>query len=88
MLGVTAGALVFPPQVISGLSAYLVSKIAVAKTLEYLAAENPNLFVASVHPGMIESTIFNKSGAKAEELPMDSGESLHILFCGVLSLLT
>ena len=49
------------------------------KTLEFLAAENPSVFVASVHPGMIDTEIFRKSGAKAETLPMDSGESIYAL---------
>ena len=44
MLGVTAGALVFPPVGTPGLSAYLISKLAAVKTLEFLAAENPNIF--------------------------------------------
>ncbi|KAL8951592.1 MAG: hypothetical protein Q9222_002447 [Ikaeria aurantiellina] len=74
MLGSTAGALVLPPTTTPGLSAYLTSKIAAAKTLEWLAAENPNVFVASVHPGMIDTAIFRKSGATPEVLPMDSGE--------------
>ena len=73
MLGITAGALVFPPDVTPGLSAYLTSKMAMVKTLEFLAAENPKIFVASVHPGMVDTGIFRKSGAKPEMLPMDSG---------------
>ena len=79
-LGVTAGALVFPPAVTPGLSAYLNSKMAAIKALEFLAAENPNLFVASMHPGMVDTKIFRKSGAKPETLPMDSGEP-PILLC-------
>ena len=59
-----------------GLSAYISSKLAQVKMLEFLAAENPNVFVASVHPGMVETEIFRKSGAKAEQLPMDKGKSL------------
>ena len=58
-----------------GLSAYISSKLAQVKMLEFLAAENPNVFVASVHPGMVETAIFRKSGAKAEQLPMDKGKS-------------
>ncbi|KAL8996992.1 MAG: hypothetical protein Q9169_003643 [Polycauliona sp. 2 TL-2023] len=72
ILGVTAGALVFPPTHTPGLSAYLISKMAMVKTLEFLAVENPNIFVAAVHPGMVDTDIFRKSGAKAEALPMDS----------------
>ena len=83
MLGVTVGALVFPPVGTPGLSAYLISKLAAVKTLEFLAAENPTIFVASVHPGMVDTGIFRKSGAKPEMLPMDTGEliNLPIAFC-------
>ena len=83
MLSITAGALVFPPVGTPGLSAYLTSKLAVVKMLEFLAAENPNIFVASVHPGMVDTGIFRKSGAKPETLPMDSGEfiNLPLAFC-------
>ncbi|KAL9005459.1 MAG: hypothetical protein Q9188_001784 [Gyalolechia gomerana] len=66
ILGVTAAVLVFPPAGTPGLSAYLTLKIAAAKALEYLAAENPSVFVASVHPGMIDTEIFRKSSAKPE----------------------
>ena len=74
MLNVTAGALVFPPAGTPGLSAYLTSKLAAVKTLEFLAAENPNVFVASVHPGIVDTGIFRKSGVKPGTFPMDSGE--------------
>ena len=36
-----------------GNSAYLVSKLALAKTIEFLAQENLNVFFASIHPGMV-----------------------------------
>ena len=74
MLGVIAGALVFPPASTPGLSAYLISKMAAVKTLEFLAVENPGVFIASVHPGMVDTGLFRKSGAAPEMLPMDSGE--------------
>lgn len=74
MLGNTAGGAVFPPASLPGASAYLTSKMAMVKTLEFLAVENPNVFVASVHPGMVDTAVFRKSGAKPEMLPMDSGE--------------
>ena len=84
MLGVTTGALVFPPVgtpgLSAGLSAYLTSKLAAVKTLEFLVAENPNIFVASVHPGIVDIGMFRKSGAKPETLPMDSGEFIEFTF--------
>ncbi len=74
VLAVTAGAACFPPKQVVGLSGYLCSKVAQIKTLEFLAAENPNMFFASVHPGMIETKIFLASGATPDMLPMDTGQ--------------
>lgn len=75
ILGITTGTSGLPPAMLTGLSAYISSKLAQVKFLEFLAAENPNVFVASVHPGMVETSVFRKSGAKAEALPMDKGWS-------------
>jgi NAD(P)-dependent dehydrogenase (short-subunit alcohol dehydrogenase family) len=72
IIGVTTGMSGLPPAMFPGLSAYISSKLAQVKFLELLAAENPNIFVASVHPGMIETPLFRKSGARAEALPMDT----------------
>ncbi len=74
VLGNTAGAIALPTKQVVGLSGYLTSKLAQIKTLEFLAAENPKMFVCSVHPGMIETDIFLKSGATPEMLPMDKGK--------------
>ncbi|PSS10967.1 hypothetical protein M430DRAFT_61331 [Amorphotheca resinae ATCC 22711] len=71
LLGLTTGTVSLPTVMLPGLSAYISSKLAQVKLLEFLAAENPNVFVASVHPGMVETAVFTKSGAKAEALPMD-----------------
>ncbi|PYI25534.1 NAD(P)-binding protein [Aspergillus indologenus CBS 114.80] len=46
-----AAATVLPPTMVPGISAYLSSKLALTKMMEYLAAENPSLFVATLHPG-------------------------------------
>ena len=73
ILGVTTGLSGLPPAMLPGLSGYMSSKLAQVKFLEFLAAENPHLFVASVHPGMVETDVFRKSGAKADALPMDKG---------------
>ena len=74
MLGVTSRTLVYPPAAMPGLSAYVTSKIAMMKMLEFLAAENPNLFVASVHPGRVDTEMHRKAWGKQETIPMDSGE--------------
>jgi NAD(P)-dependent dehydrogenase (short-subunit alcohol dehydrogenase family) len=71
----TAGALVFPAKTTAYLSGYISSKFAQIRLIEYLAAENPNLFCVSVHPGMVDTEIFRGSGANKDELPMDTRES-------------
>ncbi|TVY81894.1 Short chain dehydrogenase citE [Lachnellula suecica] len=72
ILGLTTGTAGLPVFMLAGLSAYSSSKLALVKFFEFLAAENPNVFVATLHPGMIETDIFKASGAKAEALPMDT----------------
>ena len=74
ILGSAAGAFSLPPATTPGLSAYLTSKLAMVKILEFLAVENPTIFIASVHPGMVDTEVFRKSGATPDMLPMDSGK--------------
>lgn len=73
ILGVTTGVIGMPPQMLPGLSAYIGSKTALVKLLEFVAVENPGIFVASVHPGMVETAMFRKSGGQTEAIPMDTG---------------
>jgi NAD(P)-dependent dehydrogenase (short-subunit alcohol dehydrogenase family) len=75
---ITAGAAVMPPAYTPGLSAYLTSKLAQTKVLEFLSVENPQLFFCSVHPGMIETGIFRSSKADPSTLPMDTGAFLTV----------
>ncbi|KAL8749386.1 MAG: hypothetical protein Q9184_006828 [Pyrenodesmia sp. 2 TL-2023] len=72
VLGVTTGAISMPPAMLGGLSAYIGSKTAQVKLLEFAAAEYPNIFVAAVHPGMVETAMFRKSGAQPESIPVDN----------------
>ena len=72
ILGLTTGAIGMPPQMLPGLSAYVGSKSALVKLLEFVPAENPGLYVASVHPGMVETAMFRKSGGQADAMPMDT----------------
>ncbi|EFQ35840.1 short chain dehydrogenase [Colletotrichum graminicola] len=71
VVALTTGTTALPAVALPGLSAYMASKLAQTKIIEFLAAENPNLFAVTLHPGMVETDIFKKSGAKAEALPMD-----------------
>jgi NAD(P)-dependent dehydrogenase (short-subunit alcohol dehydrogenase family) len=74
LYSITAGAALLPPTHTPGLSGYLTSKIAQSKIVEFLAAENPDLFACSVHPGMVDTGIFRGSGADPSQLPMDTRE--------------
>lgn len=65
-----------PPAFLPGLSSYVASKLAQAKVYEFLAAENPHVFVATVHPGMVDTNNFRATGATPENLPMDTGKQL------------
>ncbi|KAK8075236.1 hypothetical protein PG997_009899 [Apiospora hydei] len=72
ILGLTSDTSLVPTSYLPGLSAYVSSKLAQAKVYEFLAAENPDFFVATVNPGMVETDNFNRSGGKADQLPMDT----------------
>jgi len=71
ILGVTSDVSLMPVTYLPGLSSYVSSKLAQAKIYEFLAAENPNIFIATIHPGMIETDNFYRTGATPESLPMD-----------------
>lgn len=72
MLAVTAGGVVLPPQHVAGLSAYMTSKTAQIKLMEWLSIENPTLFTCSVQPGVVDTKMLRDSGLAG--LPMDTGE--------------
>lgn len=76
LLAVISGSIVMPTKMLVGLSAYQNSKLALIKTVEYLAVENPNIFCAAVHPGMVDTDIFRKAGATPDALPMDDRKCL------------
>lgn len=73
VVALTTGTTALPASMVPGLSAYMSSKLAQTKLIEFLALEHPNLFAATLHPGMVETGIFTKSGASADSLPMDKG---------------
>ncbi|RYP75173.1 hypothetical protein DL769_003869 [Monosporascus sp. CRB-8-3] len=72
VLCMTAGGISFPTKMLVGLSGYLASKLAVSKTMEFLAHENPDIFFASIHPGNVDTDIFRKSEATPDMVPMDT----------------
>jgi NAD(P)-dependent dehydrogenase (short-subunit alcohol dehydrogenase family) len=78
VLGLTTGTTALPTAMLPGLSAYISAKLALTKFIEFVAVENPHIFAATVHPGMVETAIFTKSGAKADALPMDKGKFVRV----------
>ncbi|KAJ5387148.1 hypothetical protein N7509_009689 [Penicillium cosmopolitanum] len=73
VIGYTA-AITFPAAMLPGLSAYAISKLAIVKLMEYIVAENPSIFTAALHPGMVETDIFKASGTDPAAVPLDSVE--------------
>lgn len=76
ILGVTTGMSGLPASMLPGLSGYIASKLAAAKALEFLASEHENIFVANVHPGIVDTEVSRKAGADPGVLPMDKGACL------------
>ncbi|KAK8018990.1 hypothetical protein PG991_008180 [Apiospora marii] len=72
VLALIGGSLVFPTSMLVGLSGYLVSKLALAKTIEFMSHENPDVSFYAVHPGMVDTDVFRRSGATPDMLAMDS----------------
>ena len=69
-----------------GLSSYYVSKLALTKLVEYIAAENPGIQVIAFHPGSVGTDMNKKSGYTL--LPLDDGmfpsDRLLYEFAGIL----
>ena len=55
------------PAIPLGTSAYAVSKAAAIKLFEYIAVENPDLYVVNIQPGVVKSDVNIKSGIPAQD---------------------
>lgn len=62
------------PPIMAGMGAYAVSKIAASKLTDYFGMENPNVRVMTIHPGVVKSSMNDKSREAGFELPYDDGE--------------
>ncbi|KAL4878111.1 hypothetical protein BJY04DRAFT_230008 [Aspergillus karnatakaensis] len=69
-----SAAITFPAAMVPGLSAYNISKSAIVKLVEYIAAENPSVFAAAIHPGVVDTNILRGAGADPATLPLDAVE--------------
>jgi NAD(P)-dependent dehydrogenase (short-subunit alcohol dehydrogenase family) len=61
-----------PPAMLTPASSYAGSKYALIKVMEILAAEFPDVHVVTIHPGVVETNMFEKSGMEGK-LPVDKG---------------
>ena len=62
-----------PADVVPKLTGYMSSKIAQAKLMEYIAYEHPEVFVCSVHPGVVETQMLREAGMMESGMPVDKG---------------
>lgn len=58
VLSLITGTAALPAKALPNLSSYLASKAAQTKVIEFLPVENPNIFAAAIHSGMVETAIF------------------------------
>ena len=70
VIGVSTNAYEFPSSFLDGFSAYVTSKLAQGRLMQMLAAENPDVFIGVMHPGIIETEMMVNSGVSG--VPIDS----------------
>ncbi|MCJ1379882.1 hypothetical protein MMC17_002985 [Xylographa soralifera] len=73
IIGINAGMINIPATQYpaTGSSAYITSKIAQVKLLEHVASENPDVFVVSVHPGVVRTALVDSSQLHTEGFVFD-----------------
>lgn len=76
VVGTSTGGVMFPKQLALGSSGYLVSKMALTNLMEWVAAEEPDLHVVTVHPGVIATAMYEKF-ANPDLVPDDPLLSAH-----------
>jgi NAD(P)-dependent dehydrogenase (short-subunit alcohol dehydrogenase family) len=57
-----------------GMGAYIVSKLAAVKMLDYVAAGSPNVRTVTVHPGVLDTAMNKKGNDAGFTLPLDDSE--------------
>ncbi|KAE9977959.1 hypothetical protein EG328_001752 [Venturia inaequalis] len=73
LIGVSTGAVNLPAAMLIRTSSYASSKYGLLKVMEILAAEFPDVHVVTIHPGVVETNMLEKS-EMAEQLPIDTPE--------------
>jgi NAD(P)-dependent dehydrogenase (short-subunit alcohol dehydrogenase family) len=69
----TAASAVFPSTML-GASGYSMSKSAAAVLIQYFAAENPDISVYSMHPGVVMTEMGSRGKKAGNTLPIDDSE--------------
>ena len=86
IIGLSTDIITFPVSgpIAIGASAYNCSKLAQVRLLEYVSAENPDLFVVSVSPGGVDTDMLRFSGIHAKIYPhyLDDGMALSAFVLG------
>jgi NAD(P)-dependent dehydrogenase (short-subunit alcohol dehydrogenase family) len=59
---------------VQGMSAYHVGKAANLKMVDCFAEENPNIRVVSIHPGLVQTDLFKKSGMDSAAAEFDDSK--------------
>jgi len=67
----STAAVALPAAMVTTGSSYVASKLGLIKFMEVLAAEHTDVHITTIHPGVIETDMFEKSGMT--ELPLDKG---------------
>ena len=75
VVAVGTAAAIVPPSLTPNIGGYSSSKVAQAKLVEYFAAENPELFICTIQPGVIPTDMLVKASLNSGQLPMDTGRS-------------
>jgi len=78
MIGYSSGAALLPPStpILAKASAYSTSKIALARFYEFVAAENPDLNVFVIHPGVVETAMYVKS--QMEQIGLEASDKIQL----------
>lgn len=75
-IGTATAAVTLPASFGIGSTSYAASKLGLIKFLEILAAEEKDISIRFLHPGVIETDMVDKSGVK-DKLPLDKGQSFY-----------
>lgn len=78
LIGVSSAAVTLPEEALLASSSYAGSKYALLKVMEILAVEFPDVHIVTIHPGVVETNMLEKSGMVGK-LPSDTRTSRLLL---------